>query len=175
MDEERKARIGSAVNKHKSLAGAVSWIHPPCRVPRSPRRVLRSCRRKAYPNSEAIPCDQFDVAFQAVELWIADRAVLQVENSLGGSIHRNYDLLLRHRLHIIGEVQIPVHHCLLALPRVRADCIHASELDFGRLLRKLLEDSRKTLGKILGKSSTVFYARIPRSLREVYAQGGTKE
>ncbi|CAN1252479.1 Arogenate dehydratase 3 [Linum perenne] len=38
---------------------------------------------KAYPNCEAIPCDQFEVAFQAVELWIADRAVLPVENSLG--------------------------------------------------------------------------------------------
>ncbi|KAG6436110.1 hypothetical protein SASPL_100993 [Salvia splendens] len=50
---------------------------------------------KAYPKCEAIPCDQFEVAFQAV-----DRAVLPVENSLGGSIHRNYDLLLRHRLHI---------------------------------------------------------------------------
>ncbi|XP_010541749.2 PREDICTED: arogenate dehydratase 5, chloroplastic [Tarenaya hassleriana] len=79
---------------------------------------------KAYPNCEAIPCDQFDVAFQAVELWIADRAVLPVENSLGGSIHRNYDLLLRHRLHIVGEVQIPVHHCLLALPGVRLDQIN---------------------------------------------------
>ncbi|GFZ17815.1 arogenate dehydratase 6 [Actinidia rufa] len=76
---------------------------------------------KAYPNCEAIPCDQFEVAFQAVELWIADRAVLPVENSLGGSIHRNYDLLLRHNLHIVGEVQLPVHHCLLALPGVTAE------------------------------------------------------
>ncbi|KAI4322375.1 hypothetical protein L6164_022078 [Bauhinia variegata] len=76
---------------------------------------------KAYPNCEAIPCDQFEVAFQAVELWISDRAVLPVENSLGGSIHRNYDLLLRHRLHIVGEVQLPVHHCLLALPGVRKE------------------------------------------------------
>lgn len=76
---------------------------------------------KAYPNCDAIPCDQFEVAFQAVELWIADRAVLPVENSLGGSIHRNYDLLLRHKLHIVGEVQLPVHHCLLALPGVRKE------------------------------------------------------
>ena len=76
---------------------------------------------KAYPGCEAIPCDQFEVAFQTVELWIADRAVLPVENSLGGSIHRNYDLLLRHRLHIVGEVQLPVHHCLLTLPGVRKE------------------------------------------------------
>ncbi|XP_022887804.1 arogenate dehydratase/prephenate dehydratase 6, chloroplastic-like [Olea europaea var. sylvestris] len=76
---------------------------------------------KAYPKCEAIPCDQFEIAFQAVEHYIADRAVIPVENSHGGSIHRNYDLLLRHRLPIVGEVQLPVHHCLVALPGVRIE------------------------------------------------------
>ncbi|CAI5474859.1 unnamed protein product [Closterium sp. Yama58-4] len=71
---------------------------------------------RAYPGCSPVPCDQFDDAFTAVEQWLVGRAVLPIENSLGGSIHRNYDLLLRHRLHIVGEVHLPVHHCLLALP-----------------------------------------------------------
>ncbi|KGN64895.1 arogenate dehydratase/prephenate dehydratase 6, chloroplastic [Cucumis sativus] len=78
---------------------------------------------KACPNCVTIPCDQFETAFQSVENRIADLAVLPIENSLGGSIHRNYDLLLRYTLHIIGEVQLPVHHCLLALPGVRSESI----------------------------------------------------
>ncbi|CAN1145603.1 Arogenate dehydratase 2 [Linum perenne] len=73
-----------------------------------------SAAQKAYPNCEAVPCDQFETAFEAVEGWTVDRAVLPIENSLGGSIHRNYDLLLRHRLHIVGEIKYAVRHCLLA-------------------------------------------------------------
>ncbi|EOA30806.1 hypothetical protein CARUB_v10013950mg [Capsella rubella] len=73
-----------------------------------------SAAEKAYPNCEAVPCEEFDTAFEAVERWLVDRAVLPIENSLGGSIHRNYDLLLRHNLHIVGEVKLAVHHCLLA-------------------------------------------------------------
>ncbi|KAK1261260.1 hypothetical protein QJS04_geneDACA018010 [Acorus gramineus] len=76
---------------------------------------------KAYPKCEAVPCDQFEAAFKAVELWLVEKAVLPIENSLGGSIHRNYDLLLRHRLHIVGEVQLAVNHCLLGLPGVRKE------------------------------------------------------
>ncbi|GJZ20603.1 arogenate dehydratase/prephenate dehydratase 6, chloroplastic-like protein [Tanacetum coccineum] len=83
-----------------------------------PGTYSESAACKAFPNCESIPCDQFEVAFHAVELWIADRAVLPIENSLGGSIHRNYDLLLRHRLHIVGEVQLPARHYILALPDV---------------------------------------------------------
>lgn len=63
----------------------------------------------------------FHPLLQALERWLVDRAVLPIENSLGGSIHRNYDLLLRHRLHIVGEVKLPIRHCLLANPGVRIE------------------------------------------------------
>uniref|UniRef100_A0A5B7C139 Uncharacterized protein n=1 Tax=Davidia involucrata TaxID=16924 RepID=A0A5B7C139_DAVIN len=76
---------------------------------------------KVYPQCETVPCDEFEDAFKAVELWLTDKAVLPIENSLGGSIHRNYDLLLRHRLHIVGEVQLACNLCLLALPGIPAE------------------------------------------------------
>ncbi|KAK9813426.1 hypothetical protein WJX73_007997 [Symbiochloris irregularis] len=75
--------------------------------------------RKAVAGCEPLPCDQFEVAFQALDGWIADRAVLPIENSLGGSIHAVYDLLIRYRAHIVGEVTVDVNHQLLALPGIK--------------------------------------------------------
>ncbi|GJV29224.1 arogenate dehydratase/prephenate dehydratase 2, chloroplastic-like protein [Tanacetum coccineum] len=86
-----------------------------------PGAYSESAAEKAYPNCEAVPCEQFETAFEAVERWLVDRAVLPIENSLGGSIHRNYDLLLRHRLHIVGEVKLSIRHCLLANHGVKVE------------------------------------------------------
>ena len=51
--------------------------------------------RAACPEGEPVPCEQFEVAFRALEQGLVDRAVLPIENSLGGSIHPVYDLLIR--------------------------------------------------------------------------------
>uniref|UniRef100_A0A453IBR8 Arogenate dehydratase n=2 Tax=Aegilops tauschii subsp. strangulata TaxID=200361 RepID=A0A453IBR8_AEGTS len=79
-----------------------------------PGAYSESAAKKAYPHCQTVPCEHFDTAFQAVENCTVDRAVLPLENTLGGSIHRNYDLLLRHELHIVGDVRLAVRHCLLA-------------------------------------------------------------
>lgn len=73
---------------------------------------------QACPGYQTLPCEQFDIAFESLSQWAADKAVLPVENSLGGSIHAVYDLLHKYKLHIVGETFVAVNHCLLALPGV---------------------------------------------------------
>ncbi len=67
---------------------------------------------------QPLPCPTFEDVFEAVVGGAASRGVIPVENSLAGSIHRNYDLLLRYDLTIVGEVQIRIAHHLIALPGV---------------------------------------------------------
>jgi len=68
------------------------------------------------PQVETMPCKSFDEVFEAVVKKRATHGVVPLENSIGGTIHRNYDLLLDHELMITGEVELDVVHCLQALP-----------------------------------------------------------
>eukprot|EP00667_Euglena_gracilis_P006023 EG_transcript_6066 len=69
------------------------------------------------------PYDQFDDCFKAVVKGQVDFALLPLENTLGGSIHANYDLMLRYPVFIIGETQLRVRHCLLVNPGTRREDI----------------------------------------------------
>lgn len=70
-----------------------------------------------------VPCESFDRVFELVEASGCDYGLVPIENSLAGSIHRNYDLLMRHALHIIGEYTLRVRHCLIGLPGAKIDDI----------------------------------------------------
>ncbi|HYC61674.1 MAG TPA: prephenate dehydratase [Thermoanaerobaculia bacterium] len=63
---------------------------------------------------EPLPCASFDEMFAAVDSEAADCCVAPIENSLAGSIHRNYDLLLASRLTIGGETHLRIVHNLIA-------------------------------------------------------------
>lgn len=81
-----------------------------------PGAFSEAASRQVDASAELLPCKSFEDVFGAVEAGAADYGVLPIENSIGGSIHRNFDLLLEHQLPIVGEVEVPVVHHLLALP-----------------------------------------------------------
>ena len=76
-----------------------------------------------YGEVDTLPCESFDVMFDSVVSGKSDFALAPIENSLAGSIHQNYDLLLQHDLHIVGEYLLRVQHCLIGFPDVKKEDI----------------------------------------------------
>lgn len=62
---------------------------------------------------ETIPCKTFSDVFNLVEKGKANFGVIPIENSLEGSVGQNYDLLLKSKLKIYGEVILRIRHCLI--------------------------------------------------------------
>jgi prephenate dehydratase len=73
------------------------------------------------PQATAVACPSFEDVFRSVETSKTTCGILPIENSIGGTIHRNYDLMLEHDLKIVGEVELPVVHNLVALPGTRLE------------------------------------------------------
>ena len=108
-----------------------------------PGAFSEAAARQISADAGLVPCHAFEDVFDAVKAGPAAYGVLPIENSIGGSIHRNFDLLLEHHLPIVGEVELRVEHHLLALPtctmeRVRRIYSHPQALaQCDRFLRTL--------------------------------------
>ena len=83
-----------------------------------PGAFSEAAARQVRPDAELVPCRSFEDVFESVKAGPAAYGVLPIENTIGGSIHRNFDLLVENHLPIIGEIELPVVHHLLALPGV---------------------------------------------------------
>ena len=68
-------------------------------------------------------CLCFENVFDAVHSGDATLGIVPVENSLTGSIHENYDLLLEYDLHIVGELTLRIEHNLVGHPDTSLDRI----------------------------------------------------
>src|SRR6185436_20148239 len=73
-----------------------------------------AARKLIGPQIETLPCRTFEQMFDAVSGGAADCAMAPIENSLAGSVHKNYDLLMQHNLSVIGEKQLRIVHHLIA-------------------------------------------------------------
>lgn len=68
---------------------------------------------------EIVECLTFHALCEALDKGNADIAVMAIENSIAGSILPNYFLLQHYHFTITGELYLPIHMHLLALPGVK--------------------------------------------------------
>jgi prephenate dehydratase len=68
--------------------------------------------------AEPAPYQRFDEVFVALRGKKVNAAVLPIENTLHGSVHENYDLLLRYDFEITAETSVRIVHNLIAPPGV---------------------------------------------------------
>ena len=73
--------------------------------------------RKLYGNDiSLVACESFRDVFAAVADGAAETGVVAVENSLYGSLHETYDMILKHKFPIIGEITLAIHQQLIGFP-----------------------------------------------------------
>ena len=76
---------------------------------------------------QTIECLSFHALCESLKKGESDFAVMAIENSIAGSILPNYFLLQEYHFSIIGEVYLPIHMHLLAIPGVKLGDIKTIE------------------------------------------------
>lgn len=79
--------------------------------------------QQMLPGAEAVPCESFAAAFDAVHAGKADLALIPVENSSAGRVADPHHLLPDANLHIIGEHFLPIHFDLVSVPGATLETI----------------------------------------------------
>ena len=74
-----------------------------------------------------VPRPTFEALFSSVKDVIADYALAPIENSLAGSVHKSYDLLLESHLQVVREVILPIVHNLIGTPEASLEKITSVE------------------------------------------------
>lgn len=68
-------------------------------------------------------CEHFKEVTKTVESGHADFGLLPIENTSSGSINEVYDLLQHTTLYIVGEITLPIEHCILASSEIHLEDI----------------------------------------------------
>jgi len=84
----------------------------------------KACTQYFGTEVKAMPMPSFKQIFEAVKDGEVDFGVVPLENSLTGSIHENYDLLLEYDFRIIGEITLRIMHHLIARPEAILETIN---------------------------------------------------
>ena len=135
-------------------------------------------------NITLVPRLTFEAAFRAIFERLADYILAPIENSLAGSVHRSFDLLVDSNLNIIGEEIIPIVHNLIGPPGARFDQVRVVEShpvalaqcehffsEHPRLKRIATEDTAGSVREVVLANDPTRAAIAGRRAADIY--GGT--
>ena len=126
-----KARQRTILNEEASLVKDIRAAMSPNRFP---NRAVVACpgTEGAYAQQAVSRIFQlptilyfncFEKVFEAVEQSLCPYGILPVENSAAGSVAAVYDLMVKHRFHIVRALRMKVDHVLLAVPGAKLEDI----------------------------------------------------
>jgi len=126
-------------------------------------------------------CERFEDVFKLATENNTQYCLIPLENSLSGSIHKNYDLLLRHKLKITREINLQIKHNLITAPGVSFkeikkvfshpvaldQCDHffekfphlvkCSAYDTSGSVKRIVEEDLRDCAAIAGKQAAQYY------------------
>jgi len=126
-------------------------------------------------------CERFEEVFRLTAKKDIQYCLVPLENSLSGSIHKNYDLLLRYKLKISREINLQIKHNLITAPDVSFEEIntvfsHPVALDqcerffekFPRLVKRSAYDTSGSVKRIVEENLRDCAAIAGREAAEYY-------
>lgn len=126
-------------------------------------------------------CERFEEVFKLTAESDAQYCLIPLENSLSGSIHKNYDLLLRHKLKITREINLQIKHNLITMPGVSfkeistvfshpvaldqcdrffekfPGLVKRSAYDTSGSVKRIMEENLRDCAAIAGKQAAEYY------------------
>ncbi|WP_158784118.1 bifunctional chorismate mutase/prephenate dehydratase [Pantoea sp. BAV 3049] len=106
----QQALLQKHLNKTNAQSARVAFLGPKGSYS---HLAARHYAARHFDNFIESGCLKFRDIFSQVETGQADYAVLPIENTTSGSITDVYDLLQQTSLSIIGEITVPIDHCVL--------------------------------------------------------------
>jgi len=70
---------------------------------------------------ETLPCDSFNLMFDALSRDASLLGIMAIENTIAGSLLQNHELLRASSMQIVGEYKMHISHTLAALPGQTVD------------------------------------------------------
>lgn len=83
----------------------------------------KACVQYFGPEIVVVPAPSYRHIFEAIAAGRARFGVVPLENSLTGSVHENFDLLLEFGLKIVGEITLRLEYCLIGREETKIEAI----------------------------------------------------